>query len=194
LQKLEQMERNVEAILFASGDPIEIEKIADVLMIDVKTVKNLIEKIRHRYFEQRSHLDIVTLGAACQMCTLPEYAEVVRPALELRRNMALSPASLEVLAVIAYNQPVTRGFVDQVRGVDCSAIVRSLTDKGLIEEAGRLNIPGKPISYRTTANFLRTFGLEGIEQLPDLPELPPEENGDEQAEPELEGQMDFFEE
>jgi segregation and condensation protein B len=186
------MERNVEAILFASGDPIEIEKIAEVLMIDVKTVKNLIEKIRDRYFEQKSPLDVVTLGAACQICTLPEYADTVRPALELRRSAALSPASLEVLAVVAYNQPVTRGFVDQVRGVDCSAIVRSLTDKGLIEEAGRLNIPGKPISYRTTANFLRTFGLESIEQLPTLPELPPEDVAEE--EPELEGQIDLFEE
>jgi segregation and condensation protein B len=192
LQKLERMERNVEAILFASGDPIEIEKIAEVLMIDVKTVKNLIERIRDRYFEQRSPLDVVTLGAACQMCTLPEYADTIRPALELRRGMALSPASLEVLAVVAYNQPVTRGFVDQVRGVDCSAIVRSLTDKGLIEEAGRLNIPGKPISYRTTANFLRTFGLESIGQLPSLPELPPEEETVE--EPELEGQIDLFDE
>jgi segregation and condensation protein B len=192
MPKLDRMERNVEAILFASGDPIEIEKIADVLMIDLKTVKNLIEKIRDRYFQQRSPLDIVTLGAACQMCTLPEYADVVRPALELRRTTALSPASLEVLAVIAYNQPVTRSFVDQVRGVDCASIVRSLTDKGLIEEAGRLNIPGKPISYRTTANFLRVFGLESVEQLPTLPELPPED--DMEKEPEVEGQIDLFEE
>lgn len=185
------MERNVEAILFASGDPIELEKIAEALQIDGKTVKNLIEKIRDRYFEQRSPLDIVTLGGAAQMCTLPQYADIIRPALELRRSTALSPAALEVLAVVAYNQPVTRSFVDQVRGVDCSSIVRSLTDKGLIEEAGRLNIPGKPISYRTTANFLRTFGLESLEQLPTLPELPPEDTPEE--EPQLEGQIDFFE-
>lgn len=190
MQKLDMMERNVEAILFASGEAMEMEKIAKVLSIDEKTVKNLIERIRDRYFEQRSPLDIVTLGSACQMCTLPQYADVIRPALEMRRGAALSPAALEVLAVVAYNQPVTRSFVDQVRGVDCSSIVRSLTDKGLIEEAGRLNIPGKPISYRTTPNFLRTFGLESLEQLPTLPEIPPETPD---LESQLEGQMDFFE-
>lgn len=191
MQQLDSIERSIEAILFASGDPVEIERIAEVLSIELKTVKHLIERIRDRYFEQRSPLDIVTLGNACQMCTLPQYADVIRSALELRRNTPLSPAALEVLAVIAYNQPVTRGFVEQVRGVDCSSIVRSLTDKGLVEEAGRLNIPGKPIAYQTTANFLRTFGLDSLEQLPTLPDLPPEPDVTEE-DPQLDGQIDFF--
>lgn len=190
VQQLEVIERKIEAILFASGDPMELERIGEVLGIDERTVRSLIERIRDRYFEQRSPLDIIFLGACCQMATLPEYADDIRAALELRKGSALSPAALEVLAVVAYNQPVTRSFVEQVRGVDCSAIVRSLTDKALIEEAGRLNIPGRPISYRTTANFLRTFGLESLEQLPSLPELPPE---GEAPPDQLEGQTDLFE-
>lgn len=187
--QLDSVERSVEAILFASGEPLEIEKICTVMEIDEKTVKNLIERIRERYLDQQSPFDIVLLGSAYQMCTLPQYAPVIRSALELRRGAALSPAALEVLAVIAYNQPVTRAFVEQVRGVDCSSIVRGLVEKGLIEEAGRLPIPGKPISYRTTANFLRSFGLESLEQLPTLPELPPEVETEEDLQ--LEGQMDF---
>lgn len=189
MQQLETLERKIEAILFAGGEPIEFGRLGEVLAIDEKTVRSLVERIRDRYYEQRSPLEIVALGNACQMCTLPEYAEVIRAALELRRSAALSPAALEVLAVIAYNQPVTRGFVEQVRGVDCSSIVRSLTDKGLVEEAGRLNIPGRPISYRTTEVFLRTFELESLEQLPTLPELPPEAI---EPEEQLEGQIDFF--
>ncbi|MDR2932587.1 MAG: SMC-Scp complex subunit ScpB [Oscillospiraceae bacterium] len=188
---LQSAERKVEAILFASGDPVEGEKIAQILDIDEKTVKNLIERIRDRYLEQRSPFDIAFLSGAYQMYTLPEYEDVIRAALTLKRSAPLSQAALEVLAVIAYNQPVTRAFVEQVRGVDCSSIVRSLAEKGLIEESGRLNIPGKPIAYRTTANFLRSFGLEGLEQLPTLPqELP---DGEDEAEEQLEGQMDFFE-
>ena len=182
--------RNIEAILFAAGEAVEVEKISQALDIEEKTVKNLIERIRENYMEQQSPLDIVKLGESYQMCTLPQYAEPIRAALELRRGGALSPAALEVLAVVAYNQPVTRAFVEQVRGVDCSSIVRSLAEKGLVEEAGRLPIPGKPIAYRTTANFLRVFGLESLEQLPTLPELPAELTAEEEQ---LEGQIDFFE-
>lgn len=190
MQQLDSLERKIEAILFAGGDPLEGEKIAEALDIEEITVKHLIEKIRDRYLEQKSPFDIVLLGGAYQMCTLPEYSEVIRTALTIRRNVPLSQAALEVLAVVAYNQPVTRAFVEQVRGVDCSSIVRNLVDKGLIEEAGRLNIPGKPIAYRTTPNFLRSFGLEGLEQLPTLPaEVPDQREGQEEQ---LEGQIDFF--
>lgn len=191
MQQLDRIERNLEAVIFASGDPIEIDRLAEVLEVDGDTVRKLIQRIRDRYYSQNSPLDIVFLGNSCQMCTLPEYGDIIRAALELRRNTALSPAALEVLAVIAYNQPVTRSFVEQVRGVDCAAIVRSLTDKALIEEAGRLNIPGKPISYKTTSNFLRTFGLDSIEQLPALPELPAEDEKEDESE--IEGQIDLFE-
>jgi segregation and condensation protein B len=121
---------------------------------------------------------------------MPEYGEVIRKVLELKRTATLSQASLEVLAIVAYNQPVTRALVEQVRGVDCSALVRSLCEKGLIEESGRMNIPGKPIVYSTTANFLRCFGISGLEQLPTLPAADSEDTADEQ----LRGQIDFFEE
>ena len=191
MPQLDEIEREIEAILFASGDPIEGEKLAEVMGIEEQTVKNLIERIRDRYQDQQSPIDIVLLDRAYQMTTLPQYGDAIRSALELRRGTALSQASLEVLAVVAYNQPVTRSFVEQVRGVDCSSLVRSLVDKGLIEEAGRMNIPGKPIVYRTTSNFLRCFGLEGLEQLPTLPEMP-EEDGDRVEQ--LDGQIDFFEE
>lgn len=190
---IEKAEHNIEAILFASGEPVELNKICEVLEIDDKTVKNLIEKLRERYLDSKSPFDIVMLGDAAQMCTLPEYSDIIREALTLKRGGALSQAALEVLAVIAYNQPVTRSFVEQVRGVDCSTIIRNLVDKALVEEAGRLPIPGKPISYKTTANFLRSFGLDSLEQLPELPDLDAEPEEIELDDEQLEGQMDFFE-
>jgi len=188
--RLENAQRSIEAILFASGEAVTAEKIAQVLDIEEKTVKHLIEKIREQYQQIQSPFEIAALEDAYQMCTLPQYGDVIRAALELRRTTPLSQAAMEVLAVIAYNQPVTRAFVEQVRGVDCSSIVRGLVDKGLVEEAGRLLIPGKPISYRTTANFLRSFELSGLDDLPRLPPLPPEEAPTEEQ---VEGQMDFFE-
>ncbi len=191
--QIEKAQHNIEAILFASGEPVEINKICEALLIDEKTVKNLIERIREGYIDSHSPFDIVSLGDSVQMCTLPEYTDVIREALTLKRTGALSQAALEVLAVIAYNQPVTRSFVEQVRGVDCSTIMRSLVDKILIEEAGRLPIPGKPISYKTTTNFLRSFGLENLEQLPELPDLDTLPEEIEPDDEQLEGQMDFFE-
>jgi segregation and condensation protein B len=191
---IDKTERSIEAVLFASGEPVELAKLCEALALDEQTARNLIERIRERYLAQNSPLDITTLGESFQMCALPEYSEVIRTTLALKKSAALSQASLEALALVAYNQPVTRAFVEQVRGVDCSNILRGLLEKNLIEEAGRLPIPGKPISYRTTAVFLRSFGLESLEQLPELPEepglaeeLPEEETG------ELEGQIDLFE-
>lgn len=191
--QLRDAERSIEAILFASGEPIELQKICESLEIEEKTARSLIGRIRERYLACQSPIDVVTLGTSYQMCTLPQYAGVIRRALTLKKNAALSQAALEVLAVIAYNQPVTRAFVEQVRGVDCASIIKNLTDKDLLEEAGRLPIPGKPIAYKTTANFLRCFGLQNLEQLPALPQLEletPDDGGT--AEEQLDGQMDFF--
>ena len=186
-------ERQVEAIIFAAGDPIEIAKISQALDIQADIVKHYIDKIKRRYADDKSPLDIVYLGSAVQMCTLPEYADCIREALVLRRATPLSQAALEVLATIAYNQPVTRSFIEQVRGVDCVGLVRALVEKGLIEEAGRLQIPGKPIAYRTTGVFLRSFGLAGLEQLPELPNQPSGEAVELGQETEVEGQIDFDE-
>lgn len=189
MAQLDQLERRIEAVLFASGEPIEALRLAELLDVEEKAVISLINRIQDRYLEQDSPLSIVNLAGSYQITTRPEFADDIRAALEVRKGATLSQAALEVLAVVAYNQPVTRAFVEQVRGVDCSSLVRSLTEKGLVEEAGRMNIPGKPIVYRTTSNFLRCFGLESLEQLPTLPDAPPDENQEEQ----LEGQIDFFE-
>jgi segregation and condensation protein B len=190
---LEATQRDIEAILFACGEPVEALRLAEALQTEQRTVELLIERIRDRYQAAGSPLDIIRVGAAYQMCTMPEYGEVVRKALELKRAATLSQAALEVLAIVAYNQPVTRALAEQVRGVDCSTLIRSLCEKELIEEAGRMNIPGKPIVYRTTANFLRCFGLAGLEQLPTLPTTAAEAPEADETE-QLTGQIDFFEE
>jgi segregation and condensation protein B len=188
---LDLLERELEAILFAGGEPLEADRLAEALDVDERTLTHLIDSIRTRYREQNSPFEIAALSGAYQMCTQPQFGEVIRKALTIRRNIPLSPAALEVLAVIAYNQPVTRAFVEQVRGVDCSSIVRNLAEKGLVEEAGRLNIPGRPIAYRTTANFLRSFRLESLSQLPVLPQEA-EEVHEAEDDNQLEGQMDLY--
>ncbi|MBQ1183187.1 MAG: SMC-Scp complex subunit ScpB, partial [Clostridia bacterium] len=109
------------------------------------------------------------LDFSYQLCTRKEFAENIRAVLDLRRKAPLSQAALEVLAVIAYNQPVTKAYVEQVRGVDCSGVVSTLVEKGLLEEKGRLELPGRPLLYGTTANFLRCFGLKNLDELPDVP-------------------------
>jgi segregation and condensation protein B len=187
---LEAMERDIEAVLFACGEAVEASKLAEALETEQRTVELLVERIRDRYQAAGSPLDIIRAGSAYQMCTMQEYGEVIRKVLELKRTATLSQAALETLAIVAYNQPVTRALIEQVRGVDCSTLIRSLCEKELIEEAGRMNIPGKPIVYRTTTNFLRCFGLTGLEQLPTLPASEAPEDEAEQ----LTGQIDFFEE
>lgn len=160
----------VEAVLFASGDPIETDKLAAAAEIESDTVLRIIDRLNDRYKEQGSALVIGKLGESWQMMTRPEYARYVKSALETRRQAPLTQAAMEVLAIVAYNQPVTRGFVEQVRGVDSSGVVKSLVDRNLLEEHGRLeDVPGRPIAYRTTENFLRVFGLNSLDALPPIP-------------------------
>lgn len=160
----------VEAVLFASGDPIETDKLAAAAEIESDTVLRIIDRLNDRYKEQGSALVIGKLGESWQMMTRPEYARYVKSALETRRQAPLTQAAMEVLAIVAYNQPVTRGFVEQVRGVDSSGVVKSLVERNLLEEHGRLeDVPGRPIAYRTTENFLRVFGLNSIGALPPIP-------------------------
>lgn len=189
MAELKDLEKSIEAMLFASGDPLEISKIAEALEIEDSTANNLVQNIKDKYVEQESAIEIVFLDGSYQMTTRPEHADSIRKVLELGQSGALSSAALEVLAVIAYNQPVTRAFVEEVRGVDCSSLLRNLVDKDLIQEAGRLNIPGRPIIYSTTDTFLRSFSLDSIDQLPVLPEIIPE---DEEKLVQIEGQIDFF--
>lgn len=160
----------VEAVLFAYGEPIELDKLAESVDIEKDSAVRIVERLNDRYNEQGSALLIGKLGDGYQMMTRPEFARYIKNAMETKRQVPLSPAAMEVLAIVAYNQPVTRGFVDRVRGVDSSGVVRSLVERSLLEEHGRLNnVPGRPIAYRTTDNFLRCFGLSSLEDLPIIP-------------------------
>lgn len=160
----------VEAVLFASGEPIELDKLAAAVGIEAELCEKMIDRLNDRYAENTSALIVGKLGTSCQLMTRPEYASYIKTALENRRQAPLSQAAMEVLAIVAYNQPVTRGFVEQVRGVDSSGVVKSLVERNLLEEHGRLeDVPGRPIAYRTTENFLRCFGVETIGALPPIP-------------------------
>ncbi len=166
----EKLKSAIEAILFACGTPAEITKIAQALEIKDEKAEELLKSLMEDYSNRKSGIKIVRLGKSYQMCTEKEYAEVIRTVLDLRRNSPLSQAALEVLAIIAYNQPVTKAFVEQIRGVDCSGVVSSLVARELIEEKGRLELPGRPLIYGTTENFLRCFNVSDVSELPSLPE------------------------
>ena len=165
----------IEAILFASGDSVDAARLAQALDISVKEAKNAAEALMNEYQAADRGITIIRLNDAYQMVSVKEYAPQIRTVMDLRRNTPLSQAALEVLAVVAYNQPVTKAFVEQVRGVDCSGVIGSLTMKGLVEEKGRLELPGRPLLYGTTENFLRCFNLQSLDDLPPLPEEKSEE-------------------
>lgn len=159
----------LEAMLFAHAEPVETERLADALRLSAQDTEELLHGLQQRYDEQESGMAILHFEPdRWQMTTRPYYGEVVKRVLDTRRNAPLSPAALEVLAVIAYNQPVSRSFIEQVRGVDSSSTVTKLLEKGLIEEAGRLDLPGRPVAFQTTDTFLRVFGLGGLKDLPPL--------------------------
>lgn len=159
----------IEALLFSCGEPVEISRLSSASGIDEETVVKLVMLLNDRYDEACSALRIIRLDDAFQMCTHERFAPQIRCALETKRNTPLSSAAMEVLAVVAYNQPVTKGFVENVRGIDSSSVVNSLVEKDLLCEAGRLNVPGRPVTYVTTKNFLRCFNLTSLDDLPDLP-------------------------
>ena len=158
----------IEAILFASGEPVELYRLSQASGIDVGTIPSMIKLLNERYDGCGSGICIKKLDSSYQMCTREEFAPQIRLALETKKNTPLSNAGMEALTIIAYNQPVSKSFVENVRGVDSSSVVNNLVEKGLVEEAGRLDVPGKPIVYRTTPIFLRTFGLSSIADLPPL--------------------------
>ncbi|MBQ4538583.1 MAG: SMC-Scp complex subunit ScpB [Oscillospiraceae bacterium] len=183
------LEQMLLAVLFAVGEPVSPEKIASALDMSTDSVRSLIEHLRDMLDTQDGALQILYLGGQYQLSTRERYTEDIRKVMNERRNVPLTPAALEVLAAVAYNQPVTRAYVEQVRGVDSSGIITNLVEKGLLEEAGRLDLPGRPISYKTTAHFLRTFGLSSLEELPLT--IPEEVFGEELPDDFLEGQMEF---
>lgn len=159
----------IEAIIFSSGEPIELERISESAQVESETAEKLIKLLNDKYENSNSALRILKLGDGYQMATRKEYAPYIKTALETKRNAVLSQAALEALTIVAYNQPVTKSFVEQVRGVDSSGVINSLVEKELLEEAGRLDVPGRPVAYKTTANFLRCFQIGSIDELPPLP-------------------------
>ncbi len=160
----------MEAILFANGEPVSAARLAEVLELDADTVHRIAADLMSELLARNGGIYMVKLDEQYQLCTRKEYADAVRRSLDIRRNTPLSQAAMEVLAIVAYNQPVTKAFIEQVRGVDCSAVIQGLMQKNLIEEQGRLELPGRPLLYGTTPVFLRCFGVSGLQELPPLPQ------------------------
>lgn len=180
--KINKLNAAIEAILFSSGEPVETEKIAQALEVETDTVHKLVDNLSIQYDDRQSGLQIIKLGDKYQMITRSDFSDYVRSVLEVKKNAPLSQAAFEVLAVVAYNQPVTKAFVEQVRGVDCSGVVNTLCQKGLLEEKGRLDLPGRPLLYGTTDEFLRCFSVSSLDELPSLPhEGKTEENDEEET-------------
>lgn len=159
----------VEAILFASGEPIETGRIAAAAGIEPDMVFKIVQLLNDRFEKDGSSMQVIKLSDSYQLCVKAEYIDYIRAAMETKKAAPLSPAAMEVLTIIAYNQPVTKGFVEHIRGIDSSSVVNSLVEKNLLEEAGRLDVPGRPIAYRTTSTFLRCFQLGSIDDLPAIP-------------------------
>ena len=160
----------IEALLFASGEPISLDRLSEASGIEPETVVKLIDRLERKYNVSDSAIMVLRLENSYQLSTREEYAPYIKRAMENKRQARLSPAALEVLAVVAYNQPVTKAFVEQVRGTDSSGVINTLVERELLYEAGRLELPGRPITYKTTDNFLRCFKLESLAQMPSLPD------------------------
>ncbi len=166
-----KMAAAAEAVLFSMGEPVPAERLSEVLGTDIKEIPIIIDALNSRYNETGSSLHIVPLGKCWQICTRKEFAPYIKAAMENKKSTPLSNAAMEVLTVVAYNQPVTKSFIEHVRGIDSSSVVNTLVERELLEEAGRLDIPGRPVAYKTTENFLRCFQLSSLGDLPPLPIL-----------------------
>ena len=171
----ERLSAALEAVLFAAGDPVPVERLARVLEAEVGQVLAAAKKLADGYSYEQRGVRLLRLGDKLQMCSSPEFSRQVSAALEQRKPPRLSPAALEVLAIVAYYQPVTRAYIDQVRGVDSSYTVGVLVERGLIEQGGKLEVPGRPSVYRTGDVFLRTMGISDLSELPPLPDLSTDE-------------------
>ena len=185
----------IEGILFAAGEPVKASKLAVVLDSDIDTVKNAVDELKNEYNESKRGFSIIDIMDGYQICSRPEYYAYIQEILGEQRNQPLSNAAMEALAIIAYRQPITKGQIERIRGVNSDGCVNRLYERGLIDEAGRLDAPGRPILYVTTDTFLRCFGLSSPDELPpvnfDIPgDEPPQgeqqtlidENGEEVSE------------
>ena len=165
---LNELECALEAVLFGSGDSVSEGKLCAVLQTEKQTLRTAAQNLADYYDFNRRGLKLLRLDDRYQLASRADYAQMVRSALETRKPQSLTPAALEVLAIVAYKQPVTKIYIEQVRGVDSTYTLSSLVDKGLVEDCGRLDVPGRPILYQTTEVFLRSFGLSSVNQLPAL--------------------------
>lgn len=165
-----RIESILEGILFAAGEPVEAFRLAAVMDVETAEINAAAARLADFYRYEQRGVRLLKLGDSYQLATSPDHADIIRRALETRKPPRLSPSLLEVLTIIAYFQPTTRGYVEQVRGVDSSHSFRTLMDRGLIEEAGKLAVPGRPTLFKTTPLFLKSFNLSSLEDLPPLPE------------------------
>ena len=169
--EMKEIEAAIEGILFASGEPVAVDRICLALDMDRSTVELVLQKLADYYSYERRGIRLVRMDDTWQLCSAPEYGDIIRKAFEIRKPAKLSQPALEVLTIIAYYQPTTRAYVDQIRGVDSSYTMGLLQERNLIEECGRLQVPGRPHLYRTTKQFLRAFHLTSLEDLPEMPDL-----------------------
>ena len=163
---LKQAIKAAEAIIFASGDGMTFSALMGILEVDEKEMQYIVDTLKDKYYADNSGIVLVQNTDIISFTTSKEQSEIVHNALAIKKNSPLSNAAMETLAIIAYNQPVSRAFIEQVRGVDSTSSVQTLLARNLIEEAGRLEIPGRPLSYKTTATFLRSFSLNSLADLP----------------------------
>lgn len=177
--QLTNTEKELFAVLFACGEPIAMEKLVNGLSKTQLELEAAAISLDAQLECDGYPITVKRLENSFQLCTRPQFEAPIRQVLELKKSTALSQAAMEVLAVIAYNQPVSKAFVEQVRGVDSSSIVNSLVEKGLVEDAGRLDLPGRPLGFKTTENFLRCFGLSSLLELPDISTISVEQTADE---------------
>ena len=168
-REMKEIEAAVEGILFASGEPVGIDRVCVALDLDKSTAELVLQRLQDYYSYERRGIRLLKMEDSYQLCSAPEYGDQIRKAFEIRKPAKLSQPALEVLTIIAYYQPTTRAYVNQIRGVDSSYTVGLLLDRHLIEECGRLQVPGRPRLYRTTQAFLRAFHLDSLEDLPQLP-------------------------
>ena len=171
IMEMKEIESAIEGILFASGEPVQLDRICVALELDRPTAEQVLQKLMDYYSYERRGIRLLHIEDSWQLCSAPDYADVIRKAFEIRKPAKLSQPALEVLTIIAYYQPTTRAFVDQIRGVDSSYTIGLLQERKLIEECGRLQVPGRPNLYRTTKQFLRAFHLTSLDDLPEMPDL-----------------------
>lgn len=162
---------SLEAILFAAGDSVPVARLSLILEVNEDEIVKAAEELADSYIDECRGIRLLRLDKSLQMCSAPEYAELISKTLEQRKPARLSQAALETLSVVAYFQPVTRSFIEQMRGVDSSYTVSVLEERGLIEVSGRMDVPGRPLVYKTTDVFLRTMGISELSQLPVLPDM-----------------------